>query len=254
MNLFDQFSDDYDKMVNWEKRLERERPFFSKIFQETGARRLLDLACGTGHHAVMLAGLGLDVTAMDISGPMVVKAQAAAKEVGVQVEAMEGGFLDFREKVTGKYDAVLILGNSLPHLLTKGEITKCLKDVAQVLNPGGKLIIQNRNYDKVMAERERFMPINSWSGPEGEELVFLRFMDWQDELINFKLVTLHKNHGQWSCQVGTNPLRPITSGELKSFLQEAGYNGVDWYGDYGFNSYNPTTSGDIIVVAGLQPE
>ncbi len=249
MNLFDQFSIDYDKMINWEKRLEREGPFFRKIFQDTGAKRVLDLACGTGRHAVMFAQWGLEVTAMDISGPMVEQTRAAADQAGVKVEALQGGFLDFRQKVQGKYDVILILGNSLPHLLTREEIAKCLADVAGALNPGGRLILQNRNYDKVLAEQERFMPLNAWSGPDGEEVLFLRFMDWQGELVNFNLVTLHKQDGKWSYHVGTNPLRPITSGEMRSFLQEVGFQGAVWYGDYGFNPYNSQASGDIIVVA-----
>jgi len=251
MNLFDEFSSDYDKMVNWAKRLEREGPFFRRVFEENGVRRVLDLACGTGHHAVMLARWGLEVTAMDISGPMVERAKAASFAAGVKVEAREGGFLDFRERVQGKYDVVLILGNSLPHLLAKEEVVRCFKDVAGVLNHGGRLIIQNRNYDKVLKEKARFMPLNTWSGPDGEEKLFLRFMDFQAELVNFNLVTLHKKDGQWSYHVNTNQLRPITSNELGAALREAGFKETAWYGDYGFSPYDAGSSGDIIVVASL---
>ncbi len=52
-NLFSGFVTDYDRMIDWEKRLAREAPFFKKIFAETKPGKLLDTACATGHHALM---------------------------------------------------------------------------------------------------------------------------------------------------------------------------------------------------------
>lgn len=52
--------------------------------------RFLDLACGTGGAALVAARTGADVTGLDISADQLVKAQAAAEEVGVSITFDEG--------------------------------------------------------------------------------------------------------------------------------------------------------------------
>ncbi|GAH93433.1 unnamed protein product, partial [marine sediment metagenome] len=41
----------YDLQVDWDKRLKKEKDFFSRIFEENDIENVLDVSCGTGHHA-----------------------------------------------------------------------------------------------------------------------------------------------------------------------------------------------------------
>ncbi|MGQ9804240.1 MAG: hypothetical protein ACUVSH_10470 [Anaerolineae bacterium] len=50
--MYDDFSADYDRFVDWPGRLAAEVPFIVQRLQRVGARRVLDAACGTGMHAV----------------------------------------------------------------------------------------------------------------------------------------------------------------------------------------------------------
>lgn len=249
MNLFEKFSVDYDKMVNWSKRLEREETFFRKLFEDTGAKRVLDLGCGTGNHAIMFARWGLEVTGMDPSEAMVEKAMKNAQAAGVRAEFRAAGFLDFASKVQGTFEVVVILGNSLPHLLKMEELHRCLDDIYRVLGAKGALVIQNRNYDKVMAHKERFMPLNAWEH-EGEEVLFLRFLDFAEGLVNFNIVTMTKKNGKWDYQVLTNPLRPILAAELDQLLASGGWQDRQYFGDFNSTPFSPAGSTDLIVVAG----
>ena len=52
-DLFADLTDVYEAMVDWPKRLANEEPFYRRLFARIGARRVLDAACGTGHHASM---------------------------------------------------------------------------------------------------------------------------------------------------------------------------------------------------------
>ena len=56
---------DYDRFVDWEGRLAHELPFFDRLFGQHRVRRLVDTACGTGHHAIALAQRGYQVAGAD---------------------------------------------------------------------------------------------------------------------------------------------------------------------------------------------
>ncbi len=156
--FYDALGTDYDLMVSWEQRLAREQEFFRRLFSEAGVRRVLDAACGTGMHAVSFARAGWDCTAADLSPVMVEEARENARRAGVQVRFEAAGFGELSGRVGGGFDAVTCLGNSLPHLLDDASLRACFGDFADLLAPGGILVIQNRNYDRLLRERQRFMP------------------------------------------------------------------------------------------------
>jgi ubiquinone/menaquinone biosynthesis C-methylase UbiE len=60
--IYDDFSRDYDRFVNWPARLAVEMPFIEKQFRLAEEQlqrkpKVLDTACGSGMHAIALAGL-----------------------------------------------------------------------------------------------------------------------------------------------------------------------------------------------------
>ena len=69
--FYDNFSPDYDRFVSWSGRLAIEMPFLEQKLRETGARRVLDAACGTGMHAIALAQVGFETAGADLSAGMI---------------------------------------------------------------------------------------------------------------------------------------------------------------------------------------
>lgn len=246
--LFDDFSAYYDLFVNWERRLANELPFLREVLSRASARRVLDAACGTGMHAVALAREGYEVVCAEPSEGMLHRVAENAKKCGVEVGQVKAGFGELRKRAPGPFDAVLCLGNSLPHALTHKDLVDALADFRAVLHQGGIVIIQNRNYDKVLRERIRFMPLET-AGTPGRELLFLRFVDFGDELLTFNMVTLIREDGRWRYEVGSTKHRPITVAEEESALRSAGLATWDLYGGYQFSAFDPAQSGDLIVVA-----
>lgn len=49
-----EFVDRWDELIDWEKRRQAEGGFFESILNNSGARTVLDIACGTGYHTVTL--------------------------------------------------------------------------------------------------------------------------------------------------------------------------------------------------------
>ena len=246
--LYDALADDYDRFVNWDARLTHELPTLSSLFEQAGARRVLDSACGTGHHAITLARLGYEVTGADLSAAMVDRARLNAAAAGVSVRFVQAGLGELAGLEDGKFDAVLCLGNSLPHLLSRDAITSALADFAAVLRPGGLLVIQNRNFDKVWAEKQRFMPPQAYRDAGGE-WIFVRFYDFEETEVVFNMVRLRRLPEGWAQDVDATRLRPIFGDELALGLRDAGFDPVELYGGYDRNPFDPDTSGDLLAVA-----
>jgi len=154
------------------------------------------------------------------------------------------------EGVSDQFDAVLCLGNSLPHAMSAEDLDDALADFAAVLRPGGLLLIQNRNFDAVLAHRERFMGPEAYR--EGDrEWLFVRFYDFKpDGTITFNMVVLRRDaEGKWSQQVETTELRPIVHSELIASLTAAGFTEIVCYGDMQGAPFDPESSGNLVAVA-----
>jgi SAM-dependent methyltransferase len=112
-------------------------------------QRVLDLTCGPGLYAVALAERGCAVTGVDFGPAAVAHARELAAAAGVAerctiVEA------DVRDYATdpGAYDAALLLYGQLA-VFPPDEAAALLKKAANALRPGGRLVIELLNADRV---------------------------------------------------------------------------------------------------------
>jgi glycine/sarcosine N-methyltransferase len=248
--MYDDFSSDYDRFVDWPGRLAAELPFIERQLQAVGARRVLDAACGTGMHALALARRGYAAVGADLSPGMIARARANAAAAGVNVPFEVAGFGELNAQVGTGFDALLCLGNSLPHLLTPADLAAALADFAACLRPEGLLLIQNRNFDAVLARDERWM--DPQAHQEGNvEWLFLRFYDFEsDGTLTFNLVTLRREGPDaWSQRVSTTRLWPLRREELTRALDAAGFGAVTCWGDMQGACFDLAYSPNLIVTA-----
>lgn len=254
--MYDSFSADYDRFVNWTSRLAVELPFLMQqiqsISQADPARlRVLDAACGTGMHAIALAQAGYQLVGADFSAGMIRKALLNARAAGVDVRFEQAGFGVLAQTFGRQaFDIVLCLGNSLPHLLTEEELASALADFAACLRADGLLLIQNRNFDAILEQQERWMEPQSYHQGEAE-WIFLRFYDFRpDGLLNFNVVTLHReSQSAWTQTVATSLLYPLRQAQLAQALTVAGFGELTWYGDMTGSPYEANTSGNLVIRA-----
>jgi hypothetical protein len=147
---------------------------------------------------------------------------------------------------------VLFRSNSLPHLLDDEALHACLADFAAVLRPEGILVVQNRNYDRLLQERQRFTPVAARTEGEDETL-FVRITDFpaapSQETIEFTILTLKKRGGKWSQSSQSTPLRAIRRATLENALRAAGFKALSAYGSYSMSPFDPQGSSDLILVA-----
>ena len=255
--MYDSLAEDYDRFTNWNNRLSFELPFIQQELQQISpstSARVLDAACGTGMHAIALARQGFNCAGADLSRRMIEEAVQNAENAGVNIDFKVAGFGELQQRFTPrKFDALLCLGNSLPHVLTTQELQQTLVDFARCLRPGGLLLIQNRNFDAILERKERWMPPEPYGDQTGEWL-FQRFYDFEpDGLIRFNMVTLKRRLGSdWTAQVTSTMLFPQTESFLRHALADAGFIDLHSMGSMQGDPFNPQTSGNLVITARIQ--
>jgi len=92
--------------------------------------RVLDLCCGTGYLAGLLAHRGYRVTGLDVSAEMI----AHAREHAPAAEFVVGEARSFR--LRGRFEAAVSTFDSVNHLLSAEDLEAAMGSVAAALKPG----------------------------------------------------------------------------------------------------------------------
>jgi ubiquinone/menaquinone biosynthesis C-methylase UbiE len=100
---------------------------------------ILEVMCGTGSIAIPIAGQGLRVTGLDLAETMLEEARRKSAAAGVEVEWVQGDVRNF--ELGQQYKLILLLANSICHLLTREELETCLRCVARHLHPEGRFVV-----------------------------------------------------------------------------------------------------------------
>lgn len=134
--------------------------------------RILDLACGYGRHALLLAQKGFHVTGVDITPTYIEDARRTAKELGLsnaQFIQSDIRALSFFEE----FDLVLNLADgAIGYLETDAENEKIFDVVARALKPGGRHVMDIINADYA----DRHFPMRNWE--DGENTLALSEFEW----------------------------------------------------------------------------
>jgi SAM-dependent methyltransferase len=248
--FYDRLAPLFDVMTDWAGRLEFEGPFLRQLLAQVNARTVLDAACGSGGHALALAEWGYQAVGADASPAMIELARAKAGAApGVAFHVAGLGDLASRFP---PFDAVLCLGNSLPHLLTEADLRAALADMAACLRPGGLLVLHNLNYDRRWQVRPRWFAVNP-GFHQGHQVLVWRFADYLDRPephINFHIALFRQgDDGEWSVEVNSTLQRPLFKDDLKRLLPAVGLSDVAYYGDLAGAPFDLQDSPDLVAVA-----
>ena len=96
---------------------------------------MLDVGCGTGEHALLAAGLGLEATGIDVAAAAVEAARAKAAERGLTVRFLVWDALDLAD-LGERFDTMLDSG--LFHVLDDGDRPAYVAALAAATEVGGR--------------------------------------------------------------------------------------------------------------------
>ncbi|MBB5957341.1 SAM-dependent methyltransferase [Saccharothrix tamanrassetensis] len=200
----------------------------SPLLKVAPGDRVLDLACGPATHLVPLARRGAVVTGVDLSEAMLARAREACERAEVQARLVRA---DMREHVEpDTYDLVINMYTSFGYFTDPGENLAVLRNACISLAPGGRLLVD------VMG-KEVFA---GWVGrPQAVDVdggtVFMRdtvLDDWT------------RVRSDWTWVRGNEVRRTslhstlYSAAELQALFEEAGFTGVECFGDFDLSPYD----------------
>lgn len=235
--FYDSLAPDYDLMTSFDDRFAKERPWFEAIVLKFGIRTALDAGCGTGFHSILLSRLGVIVAGVDASPAMIERAGENAGRLGSAFTLHTGGFSEISSMASGPFDAVFCLGNSLVHLRSDALLGEALLNFRSVLRPGGVLVIQILNYDRILSERKELLGRREVGGK-----TFERRYAYNGETVTFTVSRGEKTESVTH--------RPLTPGMVEKACVAAGFTDVNAFGDLAMGIFDPAGSPDLVVTAG----
>ena len=158
------------------------------VFSGKPIRSALDVSIGTGSLTLPLADLGVSLYGSDLSGSMLARCRKKADERGITIDLRQSDFRELTCHFDRKFDCVMSTGNSLAYV-TNDEITGVLEQMDALVQSGGYLYFDLRNWDKIVRQKMRFYCYNPTFLPNGDRVNLMQVWDHlSDGSIVFNLV------------------------------------------------------------------
>ncbi|MFJ9246589.1 class I SAM-dependent methyltransferase [Streptomyces sp. NPDC101776] len=196
-------------------------PTVDRLAQLAGDGAALEFAIGTGRVAVPLAELGVPVTGIELSVPMVERLRTKADETTIPV--IIG---DMATTVApGTYSLVYLVYNTISNLLTQAEQVECFRNAARHLMPGGRFVVE------LWVPELRRLPPGQTATVWRTDADYIG-LDTYD-VLHQRVVSHHFRYDETEqAHLGRSPHRYIWPAELDLMGQLAGFELESRHGDW----------------------
>ena len=228
MSSYDALAGSYDGLMvdgSYLKRVD----FLERLFKKSRipVEAVLDLACGTGTIACLLAERGYQVVATDISEEMLTQAMAKAAVLEERAPLFLCQSMP-RLRLVEPVDAVVSTVDSLNYLTREKEIRETFKRVYRWLKPGGAFIFDvNTPYKLRRMDHQMYMD-------ETEEsfCVWRTFFSERTQICTYQVDLFRLNEdGTWDREFEEHRERAWSEEQLREYLADAGFEKITVTGD-----------------------
>lgn len=155
--LYDR-TDIYD-LFDDESKYDAIRRHWELLCSEKEIRTFLDVSIGTGSLTLPLAEMGISLYGSDLSAPMLRRCKEKAEARALSVDLGQCDFRELTAHFKRRFDCVGSTGNSLPYVSNQ-EVLSVLEQMDKLVEDGGYLYFDMRNWDKILQEKPRFYLYN----------------------------------------------------------------------------------------------
>ncbi|OHB97733.1 MAG: hypothetical protein A2W74_09995 [Planctomycetes bacterium RIFCSPLOWO2_12_38_17] len=158
-NIFSEYAAYYDILYQ-DKDYAGEALFISQLIDKLLSKnrrniQLLDLACGTGRHAMELSKLGYQVEGSDVSEKMIRIAKEESNKNNFGITFYNESF-QTAGRLGKKYDVVLSLFSAICYITSYNDLSIAFRNISSLLNAEGIFIFDFWNGNAVL---DSFSPI-----------------------------------------------------------------------------------------------
>jgi SAM-dependent methyltransferase len=240
--------------VAFELNRKTETEFLAACFRRYArgpVQHVLDVACGTGHHALRLARRGYRLTALDLSAPSIAFLRAEAERAGLPVTAVIGDMTDFR--LPRPVDAAICMQDSQGHLLTTAALVAHLRAVRRNLRPGGVFV-----FDRLVPNG--WSPGARWTWTRRRRGITVRttfqtLLDYDvarqvcQEVMRFEIT----EDGRRRVVTQRHPTRIVFPQELRAVVDLAGgFEFCAWFSNFSFRQPLEKSAAALVMVVVLR--
>lgn len=216
--------------IDWKKRRKAENGFLKKTLERNNCHKIFESALGDGCDSIYLIKQGFDVTSNELDVGFLKTALQNAREENVTLKTTD---FDWREAgdnfEEGRFDAVLCLGNTLTYLFTKADQLKALKSFYKILRKEGILVIDERNYQFMLDNKEKVMK-PGFKFPK-KAVYCGDKVDVRPIQVSAKKVVLEYFHKEKNIKT-TLTVFPFKEGQLLKLLKETGFRKIEQHSDF----------------------
>lgn len=196
--------------------------------------RVLDLPCGKGRHSIYLAQKGFNVTGVDLSE------QSIAHAKQFETDRLRFFVHDMRVPVRVNYfDAVLNLFTSIGYFEKDSDNAKAVSAAGKALRPGGTLVIDFMNVNKVVRELVR----------EERKTIDNITFNIRRLVENGQIVKEIRFEDEGKQHVFIERVRALTRAHFENYLKSSSLKLINLWGDYSLHDFDETNSDRLIIAA-----
>lgn len=186
--------------------------------------KILDSSCGNGIQAVALKRKGIDVVGTDISEEMIRLTEEYAENNNLSFHTKQLSWQELPFHFRDEFDVTFCCGNSISHSMSRTEMITNIKSLCEVTKKNGKIIIDTRNWDKILKESNRF---NTSDVVEYNDTKYIVTYIWSFNGFNtvssveILFIEITENN-KTNCKPLKLDFRPFTHDDLVSIVKECG--------------------------------
>lgn len=170
-----------------------------------------DLGAGHGLHAISLAKLGFQVTAVDFSKNLLNDLQTRAGVLSIQ--CVEDEILKYLETNSRMAEVIVCMGDTLTHLESLSHIEKLIDLSSTHLEKNGKLLLSFRDLSEELTGNQRFIPLRS-----DHTKILTCFLEYFPGHVIVHDILHENTDGKWIQKVSCYPKLRLNQSFVESLL------------------------------------